>query len=524
MSRRVLATLAAAATAVGALLAGAHSDAAQAAARPISVLRIAMTPISSLDGSHGTPINNALSSLGLERLTTVGADGNVHPWLAQSISQPGKAVYVYHLRHGVKFWDGNELTADDVANSLNYQRYPGSVSAYNFQSVKSITARDRYTVVVTLKHPDPGWRFLLCRFEMGIFEKKFQQAHKSTFGQPGTMTMGTGPWKFDSFDPTTGAELSANPSWWGGKVPIQRLSVKFIADQSGMALAFRAGAIDVTPTGITDVTGFTAAAQVPVLTAPSNDELDLAMNTQAAPWSDVHVRRAVAYALNRTAMIKANGGGGSPIAVIAQAELKALGSAAQVQALLRSLPQYPLDLARAKQELAKSAYPHGFTYTIDVPPLANLPTLTQALAGQLQPIGITIKVNNVSIGLWYDELTHKDKRQAGLVPYTDPSPDPSNLFGSALDSKNTVTGQFNIANYAVPAVDALLDAGQQTGDRTKRLAIYQKLLTKVATDEPYVPIWSGLQSYPISSKLSLQGFNQYFFGFRSDWPLYVVMK
>jgi peptide/nickel transport system substrate-binding protein len=277
----------------------------------IPLLRVAMTPISSLDGSKGTPINNWLAALGLERLTTVGTDGAVHSWLAQSVTRPGRDVYVYHLRHGVRFWDGDELKAADVANSLNYYRYPGSVSAYNFQSVKSIVATDRYTVVVTLKHPDPGWKYLVCRFEMGIFEKAYQQAHKQSYGQPGTLTMGTGPWKFESLDPTSGAELAANPHWWGGKVPIARISVKFFADENSEALAFRAGEVDVTPESLANVPGFSAAAHVSVVSAPSNDELDFAMNTQAAPWNDVHVRRAVAYAINRSEIIRANGGGAS---------------------------------------------------------------------------------------------------------------------------------------------------------------------------------------------------------------------
>src|SRR5262249_48199511 len=152
----------------------------------------------------------------------------VKPWLAQSVTNPGRALYIYHLRHGVKFWDGNELTAADVANALNYYRYPGSQIAYIYQTVKSVTAVNRYTVAVTLKHPDPSWRFLVCEAPAGIFEQRFQQQHRSTFGQPGTLVMGTGPWKIDNLDPTSGADLSANTHWWGGAVPIRHISIKFI--------------------------------------------------------------------------------------------------------------------------------------------------------------------------------------------------------------------------------------------------------------------------------------------------------
>jgi peptide/nickel transport system substrate-binding protein len=63
---------------------------------------------------------------------------------------------------------------------------------------------------------------------------KFFEAHKSTFGNPGTLIMGTGPWELDSFDPTSGAELAANPSWWGGKVPIQHISVKIFSNETSL--------------------------------------------------------------------------------------------------------------------------------------------------------------------------------------------------------------------------------------------------------------------------------------------------
>ena len=59
--------------------------------------------------------------------------------------------------------------------------------------------------------------------------------------------MGTGPWELDSFDPTTGAEMSANPNWWGGKVPIQHISVKVFSNETSLELAMRAGEIDLDP-------------------------------------------------------------------------------------------------------------------------------------------------------------------------------------------------------------------------------------------------------------------------------------
>src|SRR5262245_31489833 len=92
----------------------------------IPLLRVGLASgITTLDNNKANS-GRTIADLGLETLMNYNPDGSLKPWLAQSVSNPTPAVYAYHLRHGVKFWDGNELTAEDVANALNYQRYPGS--------------------------------------------------------------------------------------------------------------------------------------------------------------------------------------------------------------------------------------------------------------------------------------------------------------------------------------------------------------------------------------------------------------
>src|SRR5262249_50886362 len=151
--------------------------------------------------------------------------------LAQSFKQVNDFAYVYNLRHGVKFWDGNEMTADDVANALNYQRFPGTTTATRYQSIRDIKAVDKYTVRINLKHRDAGWRTKLSWTGV-IYEKKFWEDHKATFGQPGTLTMCTGAWKPVSFNPTTGIELDAFPGYWGGKPNIDHISIKYFANET----------------------------------------------------------------------------------------------------------------------------------------------------------------------------------------------------------------------------------------------------------------------------------------------------
>jgi peptide/nickel transport system substrate-binding protein len=471
----------------------------------------------------------ATTALGLETLTTATTTGKIKPWLAQSVTQPGKAVYVYHLRHVVKFWDGNELTADDVANSLNYERYPTSqVHSFGFPSVKNVQAIGRYTVVVTLRHPDPAWSSESSIYGYdNVFEKKFQQAHKSTFGLPGTLVMGTGPWKIDSFNPLTGAALSANPHWWGGKVPVQRITFTYFSDENSMALAFRAGDIDVAGVdGLGDPRSFAGTAATKVLTAPSLNEVFISMNTGVGPFSDIHVRRAVAYAVDRAGLISAAGGTGyaRPVTtVILPIQLGTIATSAQVDALVKSLPQYSYDLAKAKQEMAKSAYPNGFSFPLLTGNYWSLPTVGQALAASLKQIGITLTISSPTLGAYFGELVGpSDKRPFSIIGAGALGPGPEG-WDVLWESKNVKPGQENFANYTRPQVDALIQQEELTPSPAKRLPIFKKLLTIYANDVPYVALYSPDFATALASRFSWPTFNAYTVN-GGTWPFELKTK
>jgi peptide/nickel transport system substrate-binding protein len=501
------------AAAIGALLAaclaacsGAGSSSSSAASASIPQLRVGLAySISTLneDKDINAPSIDVLS---LETLMRFGPQGNAEPYLATSVSRPDPVTYVYHLRHGVAFWDGSELTADDVAYSLNYDRSAGSQLAFSFASVKSITASGKYSVVVTLTHPDASWQYTPAEATAPVFEKKFFLAHQGTFGQPGALLMGTGPWQVDSFDPTKGAELSANPHWWGGKVPVQRVSFTFFANATSEALAFRANEIDLAP-DVTAPQSFAATSGAKLLNTTSCNIAFFGMNTQTPPWNDVHVRRAVAYALNRQNIIAAHGGYATPLYTLIPPQLLGtIASKAQISSLLGSLPLYPYSPAMAKQELAKSAYPHGFSATLlEVNNPANL-NEDQVVAAELQAIGIRAQIKVLPAAPW-DAV---ESGPAGKRATTETgagcfNPDPSAYY-DVLGSQNTKVGSWNVADYAPPEVDNLMAAGLAASEPAKRFPIYSQLLQKLQADVPYVGLYVSDASIALSSKFTEPGY------------------
>jgi peptide/nickel transport system substrate-binding protein len=380
-----------------------------------------------------------------------------------------------------------------------------------FPSVREIKARGRYTVVVTLKRRDALWQYTPAVFGM-IFEKKFQVANGDTMGRPGVLTMGTGPFRFERLDPTRGVELSANPNWWRGRVPIQRVSVQFFSSEPSMALALRAGEIDVVPY-IGGPAAFESTSGAKVVQVPTCGPVALAMNTKKPPWDDVHVRRAAAYAIDKRAIIVAAGVRSSPIPTfLTPLALGSLGSKAEVDTLLKSLPQYPFDLAKARAEMAQSKYRSGVPSTT-IPVIAGFTSfenIAQALAGMWEKIGIKAEARPMPLGQWAALASGpRENVDTFLAQYTCNAADPGVFAFPNLHSKTARAGGTNLANYTNPAADAQIDAGLRNLDPTMRLAAYGKLLRILARDVPYIPLYTVNSSYALGSKFTFPRFHQF---------------
>jgi peptide/nickel transport system substrate-binding protein len=451
-----------------------------------------------------------IDNLTLEALLQIGPQGQLEPELATSWSQTSPVTYVYHLRHGVKFWDGDELTAADVAYSLNYERAPTSQVSFGYPTtVKTITADGPYTVVVTLTQPNAAWNYdVAYAGTAGVIEMKFAQEHKGTFGEPGVFVMGTGPWEVDSLDPTTGAQLSANPHWWGGTVPIQHISFTFFSNETSEALAFRAGEID-TVNSITDPRSFGHTAGRNVLAAISCWSGFFIFNTQVAPWNDVHVRRAVAYALDRTAVIAANGGYASPnYTLIPPTMMRSIAPQSKVNALLSSINLYPYNLVKARAEMAESGYPHGTSTSLVAYSYSSVVNISQVVAADLSKIGIKAQLKVETLSAYEAMATGPvGKRLSGFTQSGCDTPDPSwytlDLASSGIQDGNDAAG------YTSPLVDKLIALGNGSSNTTTRFAAYSGILRQLAVDVPYVPLYVQDIGLALSPRFSDPAYSQW---------------
>jgi peptide/nickel transport system substrate-binding protein len=480
----------------------------------VSQFTVAMDPAVATLNYDKSNIGYQLGGLALEPLLIAEKSGKLEPWLAQSWKQTSPTTYVYNIRHGVKFSDGDPLTATDVAFSLNYYRAAGSLDAYNFPTtLKSITATGPYTVTVKLTAPDAAWAVVPAGDPMGIFEKKFYEEHPSTFGDPGTGVMGTGPWEFTSFNGTTSAELKANPHYWGGPVNIKQVSVQFFSSETSEALAFRDGEINLAfPI---DNKAFASTAGVNLTTVPSYAvQGEFLMNTIQPPWNNVHVRLAVAYALNRTDLINAWGGYADPVYQFLSAGLlENIASPAQVNAVLKTVPVYSYNLAKAKAEMAESPYPHGVSATVSVEGAGSYPNVSQAIAAELAPIGIHLKLDVMTVDQQNANLT-SGNRKGILATFTysgSVSRDPGEAFDFQMGQSNISAGNWNTMNWAPTPVNNLINKGFATTDNATRLGIYGQIDTAYAQQAPFIPIFNEEATVALASGYTWPDFNGYYY-------------
>lgn len=451
----------------------------------------------------------AIQHLAVQNLIEFTSSGSIKPALASSMERAGPTTYVFKLRQGIRFSDGKPLTTADVVYSLEHDaRGKESVLTAYWEDLSSVSAQGN-SVVVKLKRPNATWLGLMA-YSSQIFEKAdAEKVGEKALGTPGYQLIGTGPWKIDSFKPEASVELSRNPYWTGPKQPAEKISITIFKEESATSLALRSGAID----GTFIVLAPKVFASIPgthPLSGPGVSTMLLGMDTQLPPFNDVHVRRAIAYAIDTPAITKALfPGQGSPLATLAPSSVfSGLGSPAQINELIAALPKYEFNLAAAKRELAKSAYPHGFTTELQAQTAERSDLLFfEALVPYLAKIGIKAKVREIH----NDEVTGWVSKKVTVAISEEGAafPDPEAIFLQFLPpSEISPPGSgANFARYANPEVDKLYKEQSEALNTTTRRSLLRKMLTLIADEAPYIGLLTHTWVGSLSEKYVFPSFS-----------------
>ena len=432
-----------------------------------------------------------------ESLYTVSADGkSVKPWLATGYDlSDDKLTYTFHLREGVKFHNGQPMTSADVKFSIDKARDPKTGWGFIDVAIKSVEAPDPNTVVIKTKYPWAPLVADIALFNNAILPKDYAgMSQKDFYANP----IGTGPFKWDHWTHGKEIKLVKNPDYWQkGKPYLDSVTWTTVPTDATRELQLKGGQaqIDEFPPFSTIDT----LKQTPGITMnlfPSTRTDYLPMNFKAKPFDDVHVRRAISYAIDRQAMIDS--------VLFGYATPANSFMPPQVPYYDKNSPGLQFDLDKAKEEMAQSSVPNGFSFELSVGSGDDTQTqIAQILQESLKQIGIDMKIRKVDPSVQFQQQQEYDYEMT-FAYWTMDIADPDELVSFAVDNKTA--GSF-FTDYNDPQQIEWTHQAQATFDTGQRQELYTQIQKKAAEDAFMVFLYYSPYRYATTDKV--QGFQVY---------------
>ena len=402
--------------------------------------------------------------------------GNIStPSLAESWSASKDGLTYEFVLRKAKFHNGDPVTAEDV--KFSFDRYKGGSAKLLKDKVKEIQTPAPNRVRIVLKEPWPDFMAFYGTSATGagwIVPKKYVEK----VGDDGfkKAPVGAGPYKFVSFNPGIELVLEAFPEYWRKAPTVKRLVMKSITDETTRAAAVKTGQVDLAYLFGGPVAEDLKRSPGVKIVAPllyGMYWLDFLDQWDAkSPWHDRRVRQAASLAIDRKA--------------INQAEMLGLGKEAgsfvppEFDFALKVEPA-PYDLKRAKQLLVEAGYANGFEAG-DLTPLPPYTTLGEAVAGQLQQIGIRAKVRTMERATFL--ASWREKKLHGLLIGA------TGAAGNAAARLEPFVTKDGIYAYGSdPELDSMFQRQAKELDRKKREALLHQLQKAVLDRVLVAPIF-----------------------------------
>jgi len=407
----------------------------------------------------------------VETLAKVDFDGQMVPMLATSWEQVNPLEWVFTLREGVTFQNGESLTADAVVLALNYLLASDTPPrGLDPESIESVTAISEFQVSVKTTVADALMANRLISPSFGILAPS---AYESS--PPNAFGTGTGPFVLKDVVAEQSAELVKNENYWNGDVQLDGATVLSIPDAETGATMLQAGEIHIAsnlPIPLLPI--LEADRNLTVVSMAQPRTRTLYLNNQSGPMADVNVRRAVLQAIDKEAIVAA---------VLEGVGQAAVGPFANNEAWVKlDLPQKSYDPEAAKATLANAGYEEGEVnlriYTYNSRP--SLPPTAIVMQDMLSQVGFNVEVRIASYGIVEADVLEGDfdifivSRGHSIDTY-----DPEGF----LTADFSCGGGYNLNLYCNEAVDALLEQAKGIADSDERFDIYRQIQQIIVEDE-----------------------------------------
>ena len=409
----------------------------------------------------------------------------VQPDLADGMpttSSDGKTVTV-KIRSGVKFHNGDPLTSADVKYTFDRIIDPktAAVARSFFGDVDTITAPDATTVVFNLKTPNAALIAYFAHPNSGIVSKKIGEANADLSKKE--TAIGSGPFKLVEWVPDNYMRFEANKDYYiSGQPYLDGIRINVVPDETGLAAALRTKAADMAIVTNAQVARTLRSESGVTLSAkPSLSYNLLFLNTKRKPLDSIKVRQAIAYAIDRKAIIDAVAFGEGEVTGPVAPALK------NYALPTTDYPLYTRDVAKAKQLLQEAAVgPVSLTILTSTTEPAYGKDEAQLVQAQLAEAGITMKIETVEFTQYVDRWLKSDFDIATGLNGGGPDPD-FYVFRYFTDDGNLN----QIVSYKNPTSSDAIKQARATTDVAKRKDLYTTAQKELVNGVPFVWLFVG---------------------------------
>jgi peptide/nickel transport system substrate-binding protein len=438
-----------------------------------------------------TATRNQLENV-YDTLVSVDAGNRIVSSLAKSWRSSNNGLtWTFELRDGVKFHNGRDMTAEDVAFSINRIKDPNvkSPRANDFGAVTSITAVDKNTVRFSLSRP---FSPLLSKLANSLNVILPREAVASITQKP----IGTGPFEFVEYVPQVRMVLKKNPNFWGRdgagrQLPyLDGMTYSYIPDATARTTALRSGAVDwIEYVPNSDVANLRKDANLRVVGGLATNYRAIYFNVSNKPWDNPLVRQAVAFALDRKEIVDvALFGVGGVVATGANIPPKTAFSVVG--------PYQNQNIERAKQLLTQAGFPNGLDMNLYVTSTYDfLRTPAEIVQAQLAKVGIRVKITAEEWSVYLPKVFRKeyDATILGSSGAVDPDDYLFNAYKTGSPS--------NLNNISDKQIDEWLEAGRATSGTAARDRIYQQIQNRLLELSPMVYLFHRTQFAGMSTRV-----------------------
>lgn len=342
-----------------------------------------------------------------ETLVKMDSEGAIKPLLAERWDiSADRTVYTFTLQQGAKFASGTALDADAVVSGINRMRTSTSATIRNqLAPINGVTAKDGSTVVVTLNKPSNAWLYSMTSTPGMIVDPGVSDM--------ATQPMGSGPFQFDTWTKGDSITLAKNPKYWGTPGRFDDVTFRYYVDPNAMTAAMLSGDLDIisnlqSPQSLSQ---FSDASRFTIIEGTTTGEVTMGFNHSTPALSNLKVRQAICYAIDRKALLDTVWAGHGQL----------IGShVAPTEPYYQDLSNtYPYDPAMAKQLLAEANLGE-ISLRFRVPITKYATDSATFVQSQLKDVGITTTIEQLEFPRWLTEVFTNGDYDMTIVAHVEP--------------------------------------------------------------------------------------------------------